>query len=110
MNKSVVKALPFNKNGESSFRSQVNGGTGNYIGMAFDTNPNDNSANIANILDDICSYQHKTPESLPNGTLYRLNLTKNGGDYIINSITTAAITKEGKISDSSENNINNNSL
>ena len=78
--------------------------------MAFDTNPNDNSANIANILDDICSYQHKTPESLPNGTLYRLNLTKNGGDYIINSITTAAITKEGKISDSSENNINNNSL
>ena len=87
MNKSVVKALPFNKNGESSFRSQVNGGTGNYIGMAFVTNPNDNYANVYNILEDICSYQHPIPPSLPSGTLYRLNLTKNGGDYIINSIS-----------------------
>ena len=76
MNKSVVKALPFNKNGESSFRSQVNGGTGNYIGMAFVTNPNDNYANVDNILEDICSYQHPIPPSLPSGTLYKLNLIK----------------------------------
>ncbi len=110
---SVIRALPFNNNNNPTYVSQANNNTGNYISMFFNTNPHNTAeakaANVSNILNDICSYQHPIPPSLPSGTLYKLNLSKNGNNYKIDSITTATITN-GVISDLSESNINNNSL